>query len=239
MSPRGRLVFNADGTWSFNPNGAFEALRPGETEHVAFTYHAVDDGGTVIGGQDRHHHRQRRQRCPDRRGRWTGHGRGHRSHCRGTGRHRCRRDDRAICPRRRCRQGHAHLPAERHLQLRSERRVRGSGCRRKRDGLVHVPRRRQQRRLLGDEDRHHLRRRCQRRAGDHLGQHLRGRRERDGDRQHHRDRFRRHAGLLDCRRRRRGAFLDQRRDGRSGVQGDRRTSRNPATQTATIPTRCW
>ncbi len=42
---KGALVFNPDGTWSFNPNGAFEDLGAGESEEVTFTYHAVDNSG--------------------------------------------------------------------------------------------------------------------------------------------------------------------------------------------------
>ena len=35
---KGALTFNADGTYSFDPNGAFDDLAPGESEEVTFTY---------------------------------------------------------------------------------------------------------------------------------------------------------------------------------------------------------
>ena len=42
---KGALTFNANGTFSFDPNGAFEALAPGQQEQVSFTYHAIDNTG--------------------------------------------------------------------------------------------------------------------------------------------------------------------------------------------------
>lgn len=50
---KGNLTFNADGSYAFDPNGAFEALDDGETEDVSFTYSVSDgqggsDTGTVI-----------------------------------------------------------------------------------------------------------------------------------------------------------------------------------------------
>lgn len=45
---KGNLTFNADGSYTFDPNGAFETLDDGETENVSFTY-TVSDGQ---GGSD-------------------------------------------------------------------------------------------------------------------------------------------------------------------------------------------
>jgi VCBS repeat-containing protein len=43
----GALTFNTDGTYDFDPTGAFDDLQVGEEEDVTFTYIAVDnDGGT-------------------------------------------------------------------------------------------------------------------------------------------------------------------------------------------------
>ncbi len=42
---QGSLTFNADGTYSFDPNGEFESLGAGETQEVTFTYQAIDDNG--------------------------------------------------------------------------------------------------------------------------------------------------------------------------------------------------
>ena len=42
---KGSLTFNADGTYSYNPNGKFQSLGTGDTEQVTFTYHAVDNSG--------------------------------------------------------------------------------------------------------------------------------------------------------------------------------------------------
>ena len=42
---KGSLTFNADGTYSFNPNGAFESLNPATSEQVTFTYRAIDNNG--------------------------------------------------------------------------------------------------------------------------------------------------------------------------------------------------
>ncbi len=42
---KGDLTFNSDGTYSFNPNGEFEALSTGDSEQVTFTYQAVDNDG--------------------------------------------------------------------------------------------------------------------------------------------------------------------------------------------------
>ncbi len=41
---KGELTLNPDGTYTFDPNGDFEALGDGDSEEVSFTYHAVDDG---------------------------------------------------------------------------------------------------------------------------------------------------------------------------------------------------
>ena len=43
--PRATLTFNSDGTYSFDPNGEFEALGTGDSEQVTFTYSAVDNDG--------------------------------------------------------------------------------------------------------------------------------------------------------------------------------------------------
>ncbi len=40
---KGELTFNSDGTWSFDPNGEFEALSSGDSEQVTFTCKAVDN----------------------------------------------------------------------------------------------------------------------------------------------------------------------------------------------------
>ncbi|PIB36387.1 hypothetical protein BFP72_13770 [Reichenbachiella sp. 5M10] len=48
---KGNLTFNGDGTYSFDPNGEFEALAAGATEDVTFTYTATDNDGTVSGTQ--------------------------------------------------------------------------------------------------------------------------------------------------------------------------------------------
>ncbi|WP_143519881.1 tandem-95 repeat protein, partial [Reichenbachiella sp. 5M10] len=48
---KGNLTFNGDGTYSFDPNGEFEALATGATEDVTFTYTATDNDGTVSGTQ--------------------------------------------------------------------------------------------------------------------------------------------------------------------------------------------
>ncbi len=42
---KGALTFLEDGSWSFDPNGEFEALNSGESEQVAFTYRATDNDG--------------------------------------------------------------------------------------------------------------------------------------------------------------------------------------------------
>ncbi len=41
----GELSFNSDGTYSFDPNGEFEALGNGDSEQVTFTYRAIDNDG--------------------------------------------------------------------------------------------------------------------------------------------------------------------------------------------------
>jgi VCBS repeat-containing protein len=41
----GALTFNADGTYSYDPNGGFDGLHEGETGQDFFTYHAVDNDG--------------------------------------------------------------------------------------------------------------------------------------------------------------------------------------------------
>ncbi|MCP4818222.1 MAG: tandem-95 repeat protein, partial [Shimia sp.] len=46
---KGVLVFNQDGTYSFDPNDEFEDLAEGETEEITFTYAVTDlDGDTSI-----------------------------------------------------------------------------------------------------------------------------------------------------------------------------------------------
>ena len=40
---KGSLTFHSNGTYSFNPDGAFEALGTGDNEQVTFTYHALDN----------------------------------------------------------------------------------------------------------------------------------------------------------------------------------------------------
>ncbi len=42
---KGELTFNANGTYSFDPNAHFEALGAGDSEQVTFTYRAVDNDG--------------------------------------------------------------------------------------------------------------------------------------------------------------------------------------------------
>jgi len=42
---KGSLTFLEDGSWSFDPDGAFEALGDGESEQVSFTYRAIDNDG--------------------------------------------------------------------------------------------------------------------------------------------------------------------------------------------------
>ncbi len=58
----GKLVFNADGSYSFDANKDFDGLAAGQTQTVSFTYSAVDNAGgvseaktvsiTVIGAND-------------------------------------------------------------------------------------------------------------------------------------------------------------------------------------------
>ncbi|MCB1500149.1 MAG: VCBS repeat-containing protein [Bauldia sp.] len=43
----GDLVFNADGTWTYDPEAQFNDLLPGESAEVSFTYHAVDASGAA------------------------------------------------------------------------------------------------------------------------------------------------------------------------------------------------
>ncbi|MDN3988444.1 VCBS domain-containing protein, partial [Zwartia vadi] len=47
----GKLTFNADGTYSFDPESAFDDLADGDTRAVTFTYTATDDFGAVSGTQ--------------------------------------------------------------------------------------------------------------------------------------------------------------------------------------------
>ncbi|MDZ5461527.1 DUF4347 domain-containing protein, partial [Azohydromonas lata] len=42
---KGTLTFNANGTYTFNPGTAFDALRAGQSENVSFTYRATDAQG--------------------------------------------------------------------------------------------------------------------------------------------------------------------------------------------------
>ena len=43
------VTLNADGSFTYDPNGSFEALDTGETDTDSFTYRATDgDGGTDI-----------------------------------------------------------------------------------------------------------------------------------------------------------------------------------------------
>ena len=45
----GNLTFNADGTYSFDPQNAFDDLADGDTRDVSFTYYASDNDGAVSG----------------------------------------------------------------------------------------------------------------------------------------------------------------------------------------------
>ncbi|WP_448679534.1 retention module-containing protein [Pseudomonas nicosulfuronedens] len=42
---KGALIFNADGSYSFNPGGAFDHLTAGQSETLSFTYQAKDNNG--------------------------------------------------------------------------------------------------------------------------------------------------------------------------------------------------
>ncbi|GAL35476.1 T1SS secreted agglutinin RTX [Vibrio maritimus] len=42
---KGSLIFNSDGSYTFNPGDAFQSLTTNESENVVFTYVAVDDDG--------------------------------------------------------------------------------------------------------------------------------------------------------------------------------------------------
>jgi VCBS repeat-containing protein len=41
---KGKLTFNADGTWSYDPDGQFDGLNVGESDSISFTYKANDGG---------------------------------------------------------------------------------------------------------------------------------------------------------------------------------------------------
>ena len=43
----GALIFNSNGSYSFNPGTSFDDLAAGESRQVSFTYRAVDDSGAV------------------------------------------------------------------------------------------------------------------------------------------------------------------------------------------------
>jgi VCBS repeat-containing protein len=44
---KGSATVNANGTFTFNPGVAFQALNTGQSEQVSFTYHATDSHGAV------------------------------------------------------------------------------------------------------------------------------------------------------------------------------------------------
>ena len=94
------LTLNADGSYTYDPNGQFESLDDGESDTDTFTYKA-NDGYLRLQHRHRDYHDQRRERRAGRGRRHRGHERGHEPVGGSTGRARQRHGRRCRGPVRR------------------------------------------------------------------------------------------------------------------------------------------